>query len=944
MERLWILLVLFMLLPLRGAELLKNNDWKQENNGLPLGYWRYQDYKSRKTEALSTFKFTPATNVVPGVVKITLLPHGKGVLICDNPVSFPAGSEVTLSGEYRTDDYVPGKNGLLAATVIYNYQSRDKAFPDCSQGIQLKPSEGKWTRFSSTGRIGAAVKGNFRAYFAIHGDSGSVSFRRLSLRVHDSSSRLKPAKTYVWREAEDLAISVPPTKWGNERGQNPGYFSGKGGVVVPGDFVWKFRIEPETDPKTLFNKSVSYNIWVRMYGYLGNPEVMVVLDGKRLSRFNTIANEQVDAHGKYKGPGFYYWQFAGTFKSSGGSHILRLKSKRMCLDALLISDDLNFKPEKFEARNTGENRFSDLRVTHEIRTEFRNFGVSDKVATPISFRINKPVKKISPDQPPAVFHISLPESIKVTEASSHRATIDWSEKVSWGGKKLSWKQSGTRILKGVPMIDYEFYLYYLCGNQYWLFIKADSRNFVPGKRYAVEYFLEDGSEKQVTETFYLTAVKVPEAKPFKKIYIGGGGAPFIGFWYAWKGIFNTMKYAGINAIECWGFENSPPRLKAEFLGKCRLENVRFYGQMSPFCSPFRMEDTERALGLDGKPFKSNDGYWTPRLSLDENSPVMRSMRDHLRRSAASGVSGLILDDEWSNQIFDRIDYAPDTKRLFAEYLEKHGCQYMEPELIVKNKDKQVELYRLWVDFKCERMAEFYRIFKTAYVSGLSDKSRAFFVTHIQGSKCTDPEQIKVSNFFDYRLLAKYCECINTMAYTYNYIRQSAQIGDFIEMYNRYIGRNVVSPTLLCDYEGHEIPLAQKPMLKYQLWEALMQQSRLIIYWMSYGMFNPLNLAWIAEGTRQLSPYEELLLNGKPYTAAVSSEKRIRIKGLKLDKKLLLYVANYQHALDLTARIDIGAKVNRITALLDGTTVKTENNGFIFNSAIERGQLFLITLE
>lgn len=123
----------------------------------------------------------------------------------------------------------------------------------------------------------------------------------------------------------------------------------------------------------------------------------------------------------------------------------------------------------------------------------------------------------------------------------------------------------------------------------------------------------------------------------------------------------------------------------------------------------------------------------------------------------------------------------------------------------------------------------------------------------------------------------------------------------------------------------------------------MAQSRLIEYWMSYGMYNPRNLRHIAEGIRQLSPYENILLDGKEVNSVKSSAKFLRIKALKLDKKLLIYVSNYQHPANLKASVDIGVPVKKLTALVNGKAVKLSGNKFIFDSSVERGQLFLAEL-
>lgn len=908
-----------------GTELLKNNDWKKaDKDGSPAGAWRFDNR--------GTYHFTPAADKMPGYVTIT--PGGKSrsaCLTCDNPVKFPAGSEVTVSGEYRSNDFVPGKNGMIFANIGFNFRLPDQNW----MGVFLKPTAGKWQKFSRTKKIALAAQGPFRAYFFCKGESGSVAWRNLSLKVKTGSSRISKDKTYVWREAEDVFKKRPPIKDKDCSG-------GKASASAGRPLVWKFRISPVTDEKTLFEKESTYHIWIKTYGYIKDPVITARLNNRILAQVRTVGNEKTDAKGNYAGPGSYYWQYIGSFTSKGGSYTLSFTAPRLCMDALLVTDDGSYHPEKFEGRNNRKNHFSDVFCANEIYAEFSNFGVAEGVTAPVSFRITKPSRVIPRNGKPAKFHFSVPEYIEVAGASSHRATVNWGQPNTWLGRKLAWRKKGTSVSNGVKMNDYEMDIYYLCGNQYWWFLRVKKGFFKENKRVPVKFYLENGKEKQTVETMYLTMTKIPKARPFKKIYVCGGGGEFSGFWNGWEGLWQTTRHAGLSAMGLWGFERGLPEAQKAFLSRARKENIRIFGAMSPFAPPISIPARERAIGLDGK-YHKRGSHYVPALYQNENSRPMVYMRDFLRRSAAAGSQGILLDDEWSNQIFDKVDYHPETKKLFRKYVEEKGETYTAPETVVKNKKKYASLYKLWVDFRCERMTSFYKAFREAYVSGLADKSDPFFCTGIQGRGST-PQKIRESNFFDYRQLAKYCDYIIIMCYTYLYTPQCAEVGDTLELYNAHIGRKGCVPALLCDYEGHEIPEEHKNILKYQLWEALMQQARLVEYWMSYGMYNPRNLRHIAEGIRQLSPYEEILLDGKAVDSVKAAEKFLRIKALRHGKKLLIYGANYQHPATLKTMISIGLPVKKVTALATGKTLALKGSSFLFDSSVERGQLFLAELK
>jgi hypothetical protein len=319
------------------------------------------------------------------------------------------------------------------------------------------------------------------------------------------------------------------------------------------------------------------------------------------------------------------------------------------------------------------------------------------------------------------------------------------------------------------------------------------------------------------------------------------------------------------------------------------------------------------------------------------------MKEYLKRSAQAGTQGILLDDEWSNQIGDKVDYHIETKKLFKKYCESKSVKYIDPQILVKNKAKNPKLYQLWVNFKCERMANFYKILRQAYVDNLVDKSNPIFSCCIQGRDST-PSKIKETNFFDYKLLAKYCDIITIMCYTYNFISQSHQIGDTLDMYNNYIGKKICAPALLSEYEGFEIPEKEKVMQKYQLWEALFAQAKLIEYWTSYGMYNPRNLRHIAEGIRQLSKYEDILIDGKRVDNIVECSKALRVRAIKKGKQLLVYIANYSHPTTLKSVVKVKQTVKSCITLVNDKTIPIKDNSFIFDSKLERGQLFLIEVK
>ena len=65
---------------------------------------------------------------------------------------------------------------------------------------------------------------------------------------------------------------------------------------------------------------------------------------------------------------------------------------------------------------------------------------------------------------------------------------------------------------------------------------------------------------------------------------------------------------------------------------------------------------------------------------------------------------------------------------------------------------------------------------------------------------------------------------------------------------------------------------------------------------------------------------------------------------KYGKQILVYVANYQHPTTLKSVVKLTLPIKNVTALVNDKAVNVKDNSFIFDSKIERGQLFLVEIK
>ena len=917
-----------------GQELFQNINWEKMKGDTPTN-WRFFTYKGKSTIKLSneTFESKKVAVIESDNLK------GQGYIGQFVKVQLPAGKNIILSGYYRTENLALGSKGKMYANIAYNYGSKDKQFPRKYHSLLFKPSE-KWKRFESVKAINVPIK-NFFALFMLYQGSGKLYFSDLSLKIQESGNKINSNEKYIWREGEDVLKSASVSNWGHKI---KGYYSGKGGVILKKEaFKWNFRIKEEVNTNNLMPKKRNYFVWLRMYGYMDKPAVSVFFNKNKISSFKTQANEQVK-DGKYAGPGKYYWQKAGSFSAVGGNASLKVITQgRMLLDAVIVTTDSKYAPNQYEARKVAEkNFFADIETPHLIKSVFKVYGISNKVITPVTFRYHGKIVKVPGDQKPAVFHVSIPANIKIKNITSHWAGKTWNKPTRWGKKYLTWKKTGSETINSIKHNKYEVYIYYLALT-YTFFVQADEDNFQAGRKLSCKYYLEYNGKKQLVETLPLRTLNLKSTKAFKTILIGPAGGNTRSFYEEFPDIAKNMVFNGMNVINGW---HAYPKRDGEswkkFRNQCINNKIRIIGEHSPFFGTFGIKDKKfRAVSLKGKSV-----YHRPALSINEESTSFRQNLEHLTESGRQGLTGMVLDDENFNQKKDDFDYNPLTIEKFKKYALEHNINYVDPKLIIKDKKKYAAEYKAWVDFKCDSMVEMYSKFQKAYLKGVSEapSSSTFgekiFIAQILKNRT--PEESKINSYWDYKKLAAVCNYISPMIYTYQGIKDSAQVGDIIEMYNKYIGKKVIAPTLLCEHGGFgDVDMTQKKMFKYQIIESLMQQSKIILFWYGSSVYNPVNTQYISEAIRLTSPYEDIILNGKEYKGA-SSAKWVRIKGLKLGNKILLYVSNYRNSISKKAQIKLNSKLKSVLEIGTGKQLSINNNSLTVDFKSDRGKLFLIS--
>lgn len=931
-----------------GTELLTNRDFAKSANGVPND-WRFQ-----KQPAVTSYKLNPAP--AGGVASVTIKTanaNSKGFLQFQKNVNIKAGSLITVSGEYRTSELTFSKGGSAMLTLMFRTGFRSDKEAKFWHNVTLNPTD-KWTKFSKSARAKYDLK-SLSLNAGLWNAKGHMELRNISVKVEAPVAKPAADSEFVWREAEDIDRIERPSNWGADIAKD--YFSGRGGIAKDQAKIdWTFQIAPVTDPYTLNSKKRTWYLWARVYGYLESPRVMIYRNDKFLAYIDTPSTEKSNKKGKYAGPGKYVWVLCGQFTTTGGMQQISFRPKgRMLIDAIMMTTDAKYAPVKFEAKNFPAAKVDDIATTNMIKAEYVNEGISDKVTLPISFRIGGKRKSIPVGGKPAIFHFTLPADIAVKEVASHFAGTDWSSD-RWKNRFLTWKKVATRNVRGKQVCDYEASLYYLASNQYLVYAQADPKTFKSRKESICEYYLECDGEKQLKESIALKHIDIKTTTPFKKIYIGPSYVPLKMIYHSYPDVYTNMKACGLNYMGSWFTPWKDQKFFDEYRNKAYANNFMVTVVVPQYTG---VKPQHIAIGIDGKPISSMSGQGTKVLTLamDENDAPIKGTLERTRLAAATGCT-VEYDDEMTNVLWDKIDYSPKVKKLFKEWLakERPGVAYKEPELIVRDKAKDPVMYNHWVNFKCSRIAYWYSLYRKAFDEGLAlakgkypEHMKPKLMTCVQGlvkrpdGKPSTAETVKESGFLDYRLLNKYCDIIQIMCYTYNGIRGSARPGHVTEVFNRYLGKCNTVPILLAGGYGTEVTMENKDMLKYEVWESLMQKPKLIIFYAGATLFNAPTLAPVVEAIRIARPFEDFFVDGERYESMKAASGYVRVKALKIGSKVLLYAGNYDNAVGKKERVDFPVALKSVKEINSGKMVKVDGKGFTFDFKASRGKFFLVEL-
>ena len=864
--------------------------------------------------------------------------------------SLPQGTLVRLSCKYKTNDYLPKRYNSLFLQLTYS--GHIKGSPSNRLYLSASP---EWKlaeqTFITSEKCYPAI-----SLFAQKG-SGKIFIREIKVELLKQNSKPNDSHQYFWREAEDCfkARRATVSKWKPEILK----YSGNGAISSDkSELKWKFFTKKIIDQKSLTPKSVKYHLWLRIYGYLDKPLVKVSFYDKnnkyqKVTTFQTVPNEKKGADGKYKGPGKFYWQYAGSFITQGGINQLVITPKsRFFADAVFISDDINCRPYEFELKKYSEQKSDSFKTIKNeekvfIDTSYSLFGVTDCFVTPLNFWIfpQKGFNTKRTKENPAYAYFALPEWLDLKGISSHWASQTHKTPVSAGLLKLT--KVKQKKFDGFTYNVYRTPVYYLYS---WisLFVKGSKGNTPFGQRQKVYFWLEDGDFKNKIRQMSIQAVNLKKnVKQFKNIFIGPMGGHH-NFLQNYPQLPEILKYCGFNIINTWGTEQLASRGQTKqiksFIKACNRLNISVIDELSPGYKYWK-EKPVRPINRKGEKDKSGLA-----LYLNSESPYIKRMQLGIKNIVRTGISGLTMDDEVFNHANDNIDFSDQTKKLFKIYLKKkhHDLNYIDPLKIVENKHNLKKLYQAWIDFRCSRTTSWYKLYRQAYNEAMTKYSpdstfgRKYLIPVIVNGR--DFEKYKRRVCLNLKDIAQYATHISPMIYTYSGIKSSGVTGDSIKRFQTFTGlkKNIITPTLLGGHRGFgEIPYIQRKMVKYEIYESLINQSPGMFFWVTSGTMNPLILEQIMIAIETTVQYENFFVKGKRINVSVTP-KALKADALKLGNKIVIYISNYKLSKEISATIKLPvSKIIKVIDLETGKSNMFSKDEITVNFNKERGRLLLI---
>ncbi len=473
------------------------------------------------------------------------------------------------------------------------------------------------------------------------------------------------------------------------------------------------------------------------------------------------------------------------------------------------------------------------------------------------------------------------------------------------------------------------------------------------------YWGEWSKGKQKPQSLKIKVVTIPEAPAFKKIpvYLSMPNDFFVGY-----PDMAGLKRCGFNHIDMWTYLTADERdWGIELLdgtlpktSSAGLKNIAWIREW--WWHNGKKADDGKATTIDGAKCDalclSYRGEWYQALVEQGKYLIDRGLYFHTT------------DPEMYGELGNKICFCDKCKKRFAQHLTKNApkLSYVDPAVFEKSPAKYPELHQQWCDFKCRSYADFF------------GEYRQQMETYMKAKGISAPFVFMIYSTYHRSFPGLTAHKNYKESYTYlNTLEDPAMfvgIFDFVapmiymDVYANYKDYDMLLPwrdtQVLRKITNDQVPIApilcagypfvyafgsdlNAEMLKYNMLEVIGGGGKGFGFW-GECPFDAADMKAVAQVVKMLSPYEEVILNGKAEGKIAVKSANAMAKRVTSPQGSLVLVSEYSRKplqVTLDCPVEAPSKVIDLSTGKQVAEIKPGKTAFAIQLNNERAVMLYI---
>ena len=563
---------------------------------------------------------------------------------------------------------------------------------------------------------------------------------------------------------------------------------------------------------------------------------------------------------------------------------------------------------------------------------------------------------ISPECPSMIHFLPINKSHKPDLFLALPKGINW----LGGFRNFQFANQGERIING-QTFNITKIITFPSSSKYTFFWQAEAALVNTGKKNFTGYFWgEWGDEKQDSQLLNIELVNIPKVIPFKNIPV----------WMClpsdlssiWPDM-TAMRNSGFNYMDVWtytrkGAERSKwgEKILLDTKEKCDAAGIKLIAWIREWWWTNAKKDINgAALDINGKEVNQ--------LCLSYRGKYYDELLEQGRYLIDKGFYFHSTDPEMYSK-GDEICFCPLCIANFQKFLTRiyPDLTYKSPIEFEETPEKYNLLHSAWNDFKVSRYADFFGDYRKAMETYMKSKGitesfkMCIYSTYhrswngFYGYKNYKDSPIYIKTLEDPEKLAKVFDIIAPMTYmdiyaNYNNYDMLLPWQDTISL-QRIIGNKCsIAPLLSSGYPfivAYDSDISAE-LLKYNILESFIGGAKGVGFW-GVCPLDAKDMKVIAEVVKMLTPYEQVIIDGKPSDNISAISGNVFVKRIESMHGSLALISEYSERV-ITAEIKCSVKESSEVIDLETqkviATITPENSVFKVKLDKNRAVMFYI---